>query len=84
MAYQKNVWDQLKNLTADHLVQALKKDGWEKVEGSGAIHIYRDPSGKTVSIHYHPNKTYGAKLLQNLLDDIGWSVERMRKLKLIK
>lgn len=84
MKYSSNVWDQLKNLTADHVVQALKKDGWILDETSGAIHVYRKPDGKRVSIHYHPRKTYGPKLLKNLLDDIGWSESDMKKLKLVK
>ena len=84
MKYPPNVWDQLKNLTADQLVHALKKDGWVKDESSGAIHIYRHPDGRRASIHYHPHKTYGPKLLKNLLDDINWSEKEMRNVKLIK
>lgn len=84
MKYSKNIWNQLKNKTADDLIRTLKKDGWELDTTMGAEQIYRHPDGRRVSIHYHPNKTYGAKLLKNLLEDIGWSEKRMKKLKFIK
>jgi predicted RNA binding protein YcfA (HicA-like mRNA interferase family) len=86
MAYSANVWNQLKNTTADELIGALVKDGWELEPGCiGAIQVYRNPkSGDRVSVHWHPKKTYGPKLLKGLLDDIGWSETDMKKLKLIK
>lgn len=72
------------NLTADDLINALEKDGWERDETPGAILVYRHPDGRRVTIHYHPNKTYGPGLLKQLLADIGWSVKDMRELNLIK
>jgi hypothetical protein len=39
---------------------------------------------RRVQIHYHPQKTYGPKLLKDILGDIGWSEQDMRKIKLIK
>ncbi len=88
MAYPRNVWNQLKNLTADDLISALQKDGWSKDPScKGAILVYikaGNPSSQRIAIHYHPKKTYGAKLLKSLLDDIGWSVDDLRRLKLVK
>lgn len=90
MAFPPNVWNQLKNLTADDLISALLRDGWEKDPTSkGAIMAYlkKDQAGKIVNrigIHYHPKKTYGAKLLTSLLDDIGWTEDNLLSLKLIK
>ena len=84
MKYEKRIWDGLKNLNADDLVSALEKDNWVMDEPSGAKLIYRHPNGRRVSIHYHPRKTYGPKLLKALLDDIGWSPADMKRLKLIK
>jgi hypothetical protein len=40
--------------------------------------------GRRGGIHYHPKKTYGAKLLAGLLADIGWTEAEMKKLKLLK
>lgn len=84
MKLPKDVWSQLKNKTADELVSALRKDKWVLDVTRGAEQIYRHPDGKRVSIHYHPKKTYGQKLLRALLTDTGWSIDDMRRLKLIK
>lgn len=84
MNYSQQTWDQLKNLTADNIVSALKKSGFVLDGTDGAIHVYLHPDKRRVSIHYHPQKTYGAKLLKRLLDDIAWSEEDMKKLKLVK
>ncbi len=87
MAFPQHVWNQVKNLTADEIIGALLRDGWEKdPSGRGAIigYIKKGPPNSRITIHYHPKKTYGAKLLQSLLDDIGWSEDDLRRLKLIK
>ncbi|MYH71141.1 MAG: addiction module toxin, HicA family, partial [Acidimicrobiia bacterium] len=64
--------------------RALIADGWEEDVKSGATRAFRKGVGKRVVIHYHPKKTYGAKLLQALIKDIGWSEDDLKKLKLIK
>jgi predicted RNA binding protein YcfA (HicA-like mRNA interferase family) len=87
MKYSKRAWDQLKSITCDRLVSALEQDGWIFDTGKGSQRIYRkiiDDIVHRVSIHYHAQKTYGANLLKSLLEDIGWSEDDMRRLKLIK
>ena len=86
MAFPPHVWRQIKNLTADDLIAALKRDGFTADGSSGAIHAYirRHSAPCRVTIHYHPKKTYGPKLLQGLLADIGWTDNDLRRLKLIK
>lgn len=79
-----SAWAQLGNLSADRLCAALEKDGWTLDVSRGAIRVYRHRGGQRVFVHYHPGKTYGAKLLKALIEDIGWSVEDLRRLKLIK
>ena len=78
-----DAWDQLKNITADDLIRALENDGWKLRSGSGSRRIYLNGS-KLVSIHYHPKKAYGRNLLRDLLKDIGWSENDLKRLKLIK
>jgi len=56
MKYSPHIWGQLKNLTADDLVGALRRDGWELDAKRGAEQVYRSPGGRRVSIHYHPGK----------------------------
>ena len=79
-----NVWKQLRNITADELISALHRDGWVRDERSGAVQVLLSPTGARIAIHYHPGKTYGAKLLRALLADIGWDVRDLKRLKLIK
>ncbi len=84
MKYPKHVWDQIRNITADELINALKKDGWKLEVKKSAIQVFSHPDGKRITIHYHTQKTYKPKLLKALLDDIGWSKEDFKRLKLIK
>ena len=84
MALPKSIWNQLKNLTAGDLIKALKADGWEEDVKIGAKRAFRKGSGRRVVIHYHPGKTYGARLLKALIEEIGWTLDDLKSLKLIK
>lgn len=84
MTLPKSVWSQLKNKSADELISALLRDGWSEDLVKGSIRVYRHEDGRRVAIHYHPRKTYGPRLLSDLLDDIGWSEADMRRLKLVR
>ncbi len=81
---KKEVWDRLKNLSCDQLVRLLLKDGWFLARQSGALRTYRHPNGKQVTIHYHPNKNYGPDLLKELLSDVGWTEQDLKRLNVIK
>lgn len=88
MAFPRHVWEQLKNKTADDLISALLRDGYEKGPSSHDATIAyikkADDNTKRIVIHYHPRKTFGPGLLKALLEDIGWTEADMRRLKLIK
>jgi len=85
MKYSKEVWEQLKNISADNLINALKKDNWISDSKSGAVLAYFNPTNhKRVTIHYHPRKTYGEKTLKLILGSIGWDEEDLKRLKIIK
>lgn len=86
MKYPKGVWDQLKNVTVEDLIRALKKDSFRLDTSHGAQQVYyRESDNRRVVIHYHPKKTYrSASLLKGLIEDIGWSPQDMKRLKLIK
>lgn len=83
MAFERHVWDQLRSITAGDLAPALERDGWARDTKGGSQYIYWK-AGRRVSIHMHPQKTYGAGMLKALLADIGWSVEDLHRLKLVK
>ena len=59
--------------------------GVEAAGGDASLPI-TNGSGRRrrVAIHYHPKKTYGASLLQGLLEDIGWNEDDLQRLRLIK
>jgi predicted RNA binding protein YcfA (HicA-like mRNA interferase family) len=78
-----DIWAQLKNITADEFIRALENDGWKQRGGSGARRVFLKDRN-LVSIHYHPKKTYGRNMLKDLLKDIGWNENDLKRLKLIK
>lgn len=84
MGFASNVWSQLKGLSADDIIRALGRAKWTCDMDGGSMRIYLSPDqSRRVSIHYHPKKTFGPKLLQGLLEDIGWTEAEMRQFKLI-
>lgn len=59
MTYPPNIWNQLKNKTADKIILALEKDGWVKDSSRGAVQVYYNPTTKKrTTVHYHPQMTY--------------------------
>ena len=90
MSFSDDTWRQLKSTTANELVKALLRDDWVEEKRRGATRVFTKPitngSGRRrrVAIHYHPKKTYGASLLQGLLEDIGWNEDDLQRLRLIK
>jgi predicted RNA binding protein YcfA (HicA-like mRNA interferase family) len=83
--YPAHIWAQLKNLSCDELIKALERDGWIQDTSCGAVLVYlHEENNKRITVHYHPAKTYGPNLLKGLLEDIGWTVDDMRRLKLVK
>jgi predicted RNA binding protein YcfA (HicA-like mRNA interferase family) len=84
MKLPRHVWQQIKNLSPLDLMKALEKDQWSVDMASGSKRVYRHSNGRQVAIHYHPGTTYGPKLLKTLIEDIGWTENDMRRLKLIK
>ena len=85
MTFSKNAWDQLRNKTRDELISALPKDGLETDQKLKTERVYWHPDGRRIIIHYHSGgRDYGSNLLKALLNNIGWSEDDMRRLRLIK
>lgn len=86
MSQKKLVRDQLKRKTKKEFAKALTKDGFEFVVRSGAIHGYRHPDGRYVTIHYHAHETFEnfPHVLDRILHITGWKEKDFRRLKLIK
>jgi predicted RNA binding protein YcfA (HicA-like mRNA interferase family) len=77
------IWDQIKNISADEIVKALEKDGWMLNRSRGSRLTYLKDN-KIVSIHFHPHKHYGHDMIKDLFQDIGWNEADLKRLKLIK
>ena len=89
MDYTQNVKDQLRKITVEKLQGELVKEGWvaDKTRNATIPYVLKGENGETVNrvvIHVHPKKTFGLKLLEGLINQIGWSIEDMQRLKLIK
>ena len=85
----------MKNTTAQNLMKALERDGWERERNKGkqgkrgaSTIAYRHPQRPTgqnrIVLHPHPKKTMGANLLKGLIDATGWDEDDLRRVKLIK
>ena len=77
------IWDQIKNISADEIVKALEKDGWMLRRSRGSRLTYLKDN-KIVSIHFHHHKHYGHDMIKDLFQDIGWNEADLKRLKLIK
>ncbi len=82
---KKEIWDQLKNTTSKELINALEKDGWKRQFRRGAIQSFVNPdTNEALTIHHHPRKTYGPKLLKMIIRHSRWNEEDLKRLGLIK
>jgi predicted RNA binding protein YcfA (HicA-like mRNA interferase family) len=100
MAFESNVWKQLKNLTKGEFVRALERDNFQlqrpsatsgalrtylKVDSAGNPELDSSGEARVVIIHYHKSTdTFGPNLLKKLLEDTGWQTADLKRLKLIK
>ena len=83
MPISQSAFEQLRSITAGKIMRALEKDGWERTVRKNNTARY-EKDGKDIVIHFHPGKTYGKKLLKELLSRIGWNDEDLVRLKLIR
>lgn len=74
----------IKNITAGKLVRALGRDGFRLARRSGARFIFVHPDGRMVAVHYHRSgQTFPLGTLRTMLQDAGWSIQDLKRLKLI-
>lgn len=73
-----------RNLTARKLIAALQKDGFSLARSRGSHHIYAHADGRRVNVSYHRSgDTFPIGTLKQMIDDIVWTDEELRRLKLI-
>jgi predicted RNA binding protein YcfA (HicA-like mRNA interferase family) len=74
-----------RNLTARKLIGALQKDGFVLTRSRGSHHIYHHPDGRRVNVSYHKSSdVFPIGTLKQMLEDIGWTEDDLKRLELIK
>ncbi len=68
--------DRAPRVTAQEVIKALERGGFSKVRQSGSHQIFRNASGKRVTVPYHAGKILHPKLFKSILSDAGWTVEQ--------
>ncbi len=75
---------ELKNTPVRKLLRALEKDGFQYKKRKGSQRVYRHPDGRRIVIHYHHSKdTLPPGTLKSFIDGTKWSVNDLKRLKLI-
>lgn len=72
-------------LTANRIIRALVRDGFQFERGSGSHHQYRHPDRRMVTVTYHHGgDTFDTKLLKSMIQtQARWTMEDLKRLKLI-
>ena len=75
---------ELKNTPVRKLLRALEKDGFQYKKRKGSQRVYRHSDGRRIVIHYHHSKdTLPPGTLKSFIDGTKWSVNDLKRLKLI-
>ena len=80
-------FSKLRNVSARHFVQALKKDGFLLERKKGSAHQqYRHPDNRQVTISYHnSSETFTRKTLKSIVEkQAHWTEDDLKRLKLLK
>jgi predicted RNA binding protein YcfA (HicA-like mRNA interferase family) len=73
-----------RNLTVRKLIAALSKDGFSLARTKGSHHLYIHPDGRRVTVSYHHSgDTFPVGTLRQMIDDIGWTEEDLKRLDLL-
>jgi len=67
-------------VTADEIIRVLEKAGFALARQSGSHKIYKNSTGKRVTIPYHKGKVLHPKLLASILKDADLSREDLKNL----
>jgi len=70
----------LPRVTAAQAIRVLEKLNFRLVRQSGSHKIFKNASGKRVTVPHHSGKILHPKVLKSILRDAGLSVEEFRRL----
>jgi predicted RNA binding protein YcfA (HicA-like mRNA interferase family) len=70
----------LPRVTARQIVGVLEKSGFALARQSGSHMIYKNASGKRVTVPFHASRILHPKILKSILRDADLSVEDLEKI----
>jgi len=70
--------ERLPRLTAREIVRVLEHRGFTLSRSSGSHHIYKDSTGRRVTVSVHPGKILHPKLLQSILEDMDITPDELK------
>lgn len=72
--------EKVPRVTAVQVIRVLEKLSFFLARQSGSHKIYRNRTGKRVTVAYHSGKILHPKVLKSILRDADLTVEELRKL----
>jgi predicted RNA binding protein YcfA (HicA-like mRNA interferase family) len=72
--------EKLPRVTANEMIKIVERLGFHFSRQSGSHKIYKNDEGRRVTIAFHSGKILHPKLVKNILDDTGLSVDKFRKM----
>lgn len=70
----------LRPVSAEKVVKALNKIGFQPVRQKGSHLFMRHPDGRSTVIPIHPGEELGRGILKEILSDVGMSKEEFLEL----
>ena len=71
--------ERLPRLTPREIVRMLQRKGFSLSRSSGSHHIYKNASGRRVTVFVHAGKIIHPKVLRSILHDMEMTVEELKK-----
>jgi predicted RNA binding protein YcfA (HicA-like mRNA interferase family) len=72
--------EKLPRVTATDIIRVLEKAGFLLNRQSGSHKIYKNNSGKRVTVPYHSGDTLHPKILKSIIKDAGLTIEDLKRL----
>ena len=72
--------EKLPRLTATDIIKVLEKAGFSLSRQSGSHKIYKNNSGKRVTVPYHSGDILHPKVLKSIMKDADLSIEDLKQL----
>jgi predicted RNA binding protein YcfA (HicA-like mRNA interferase family) len=72
--------EKLPRVTATDIIRALEKAGFFLSRQSGSHKIYKNQSGRRVTVPYHSGDILHPKIVKSILKDAGLTIEDLKHL----